>query len=138
VSFLATFSTHAVAFLAGTAAGAAGAYFADRFTDQRRRKEAATDVHRQFKQVETLMPELIAEMRADLTETPTARDFFVLESERVMMNVDGHSLAYYETSHKNLKGKISILENHNYILDITTGNAKKYRMTEPFAALLTG
>jgi hypothetical protein len=31
---------------------------------------------------------------------------------------------------------VAILENHDYIVDITTGNVPKYRMTEAFAALL--
>lgn len=133
---LSTIATHAAAFLVGAITGAAGAYLADRFTDQRRRAESRSEAWRAFERVEQLMPELIKEMRADLAETPTARDFFVLSDERISINTSGQYLAYYEKAHSNMQEKLSILENHGYIVDITPGNAKKYRMTEDFAVLL--
>ncbi len=61
-------ATHLIALLTGVLIGAAGNYFADRFTDERRAKQRNREAKKQFREVEGLMPDLIAEMRTDIME----------------------------------------------------------------------
>lgn len=126
--------THIVAFLIGTATGAAGGYFASRFTDIRRAKEARSASHRQFCEVKAMMPELITEMRDDFNkpELATIREFVVLPNRRAIFNSNQKRFVYFEDAHDDLCGKVAILENHGYIQDVTPGNTSIYRMTEEF------
>ena len=48
----------------------------------------------------------------------------------------GPTLMYHHEDHPNLTGKITILENHGYIADVTPGNAPKYCMSEEFVELI--
>jgi hypothetical protein len=88
-----------------------------------------------YRKVQSLLPELIAEMSADLKSNPLVREFFVV-SERWVMNYPDSCFAYYLEKHENLQGKIHILENHGFVVDITTSTAKKYRIMEDFAEYL--
>jgi len=129
--------THCVAFLFGTITGATGAYFADKYTDQRRQKEKSSIESEQFCKIQGQMPELIKEMKADLgnPENKFVREFF-LTSKKWMLNAGGKCFVYYHEDHADLQGKIHVLENMGYVLDITPHNAPKYRMTEEFVSLV--
>ena len=83
------------------------------------------------------MPELIAEMKEDLTnpENQFIREFFLSRREFIL-NRGAPCFIYYENDHENLQGKVHILENMDYVIDITPGNAPKYRMTEEFVSLV--
>lgn len=137
MSSIAIFASYAATFIIGAFTGATGKYLADKFTDQRRRQEDKAAETALFEQTRNSMPELISEMQADLVEHPAAREFFVLENSRVVLNSSGFVLVYYEAEHPELRHKIMILENNGYISDVTTGNAPKYRMLERFVFLLT-
>lgn len=71
-----------VGFLVGTATGAAGQYFADKYTDQRREKQLAKEQARLWRAIEQRFPAVIAEMRSDFSsqENRHVRVFFVKES----------------------------------------------------------
>ena len=129
--------THCVAFLVGAFTGAAGKYLADKYTDRRRRAESESEGRTQLRQIQQKMPELIAEMRADLSdpEHGFSREFFVV-SKKWTLNTGGKCFIYYHEDHADLQGKVHILENVGYVIDITPGNAPKYRMTEEFVALV--
>lgn len=128
------FVTHMVTFLAGTATGAAGGYFASKYTDQRRRKESKKEAIETFKKVVVLMPELIREMKKDFCDPDYAsvREFAVIPNERVRFNSQQLRFAYYEDKFVDLKGKVAVLENQGYVVDVTPGNAPIYRITEEF------
>lgn len=70
---------HIIAFLAGSVTGAAGKYFADKFTDQRHQQEAETEMRRRFADAKAKMPELIEEMKCDITKPQQScmREFFI-------------------------------------------------------------
>jgi hypothetical protein len=55
-----------IGFLLGTITGASGKYFADRFTDQRRRTELKKQEKRRFIDIKKQMPEIIEEFKHDL------------------------------------------------------------------------
>jgi hypothetical protein len=92
-----------------------------------------------FQEVTSEMPDLVSEMRADLTGEgkELIREFFLVSKEWVM-NYDRRTprFVYYYEEHENLDSKVQILENYGFVVDVTTGNAKKYRMKEEFVELL--
>ena len=109
-------------FLIGAASGAAAGYFASKYTDRRRESEAARQAKKQFLSISEQMPKLIAEMRSDLTGegAEQIREFFVLEDRNVRIGrSEKLRFFYFECEHDNLRGKIDILENAGYIMDVT-------------------
>lgn len=90
-----------------------------------------------FQNVKTSMPGLIAEMKEDLTKKGNEfiREFFII-SKRWTLNVTDPCFVYYLEDHENLQGKIHVLENYGFVIDVTPGNAKMYRMTEEFVELV--
>ena len=84
-----------------------------------------------YRKIYSLMPELIEEMSTDAKRNRLIRDFFIV-SKKWTMNYGDPCLVYYMEDHENLSSKIKTLENYGFVIDITPGNAKKYRMMEPF------
>lgn len=60
--------------------------------------------------IERLMPALLEEMREDLRNHPTSREFVVLK-RGLVYNSRGFYLAYYLDGHENLEGKLQVLAN---------------------------
>ena len=131
------FTSFLYGFLSGTLTGAAGGYFASKFTDERREKETKAKSAKTFETVRSAMPELIAEMKIDLSkpENATTREFFVIP-RHARLNVHNRVFVYFEEDHADIQGKLSILLNRGYIHDITPGNAPKFRMSEEFVELI--
>jgi hypothetical protein len=130
--------THLITFLAGTATGAAGSYFASKYTDKRREKEKKKKTISKFKKIKELMPDLIQEMKEDFNnpDLSSVREFVVLPNNRVLFNSTQKRFAYFEDQHKDLRGNISVLENNEFIFDVTPGNAPIFRITEEFWELV--
>jgi len=127
-----------ISFLLGTATGAAGMYYAEKFTDQRRKSEAKKKRKQEFLNIKKQMPELIKEFKNDLSkkDNKLIREFFVLKRGTVLGGSEKSRFVYYEEDHKNLRCQIDILENYNFLIDQTYGNAPLYRMTEEFVQLI--
>jgi hypothetical protein len=132
-------TTHLIAFLAGTAAGAAGTYMADRFTDQRRKQELRRETKDGFDRLRQQMPDLLDEMCRDLTQSKDIiyRELVALPTERTTFNHDGPRLEYYETKHPNLNIQIAILVESGYLRNVSITNWPIYRMSEKFVELVT-
>jgi hypothetical protein len=126
--------THLVTFLVGTAVGAAGKYYADKFTDQRKKKEQRAAATESFRKVLAAMPELLNEMKDDLTREKDKyiRELVVLPNERVIFNSDRDRFIYYENKHPGLHGKLVTLADAGYLVDVQYGSAPVYRFTEAF------
>lgn len=90
-----------------------------------------------FIRLERVMPDLLAEMRKDLTEQPLSREFVVLKKAWSYW-ARGHELAYYFEDHPELENKLRILLNHGLIQDITHGNVSRYIISEDLARYLSG
>lgn len=92
-----------------------------------------------FLKVKSLMPELIADIKKDLTEEGNKfiREFFIMSNHHIL-NPENSCFVYYFEEHNNLNGKMNILENYRFIKDITLKNVKKYRLTEEFVELILG
>jgi len=129
----------AIGFLVGTATGAAGGYFASKYTDRRREKEGVKKAKKEFLAIKKRMPKLIAEMSTDLAGEGNAdiREFFVLPNRKVCLGGSKKPrFIYYEEDHSNFRGKLDILENAGYICDMTPKNTPIFRMVEEFVELL--
>ncbi len=76
-------------------------------------------------------------MKEDLSnkEYQFIREFFLL-SKRLEFNPSKNYFSYYLEEHKDLLDKIIVLENHGYVMDITSTSTKKYRMTEEFVEMV--
>lgn len=123
-----------ITFVLGVFTGAAGKYFADKYTDKRRNKEKETRRHKIFLDLAEKMPNLIKEIQEDLSkpECTVIREFFILPHNRIPFNPSEKSLLYYEDQHKNLIHNIKLLENNGFFYDVTYTGTPKYRMTEEF------
>lgn len=133
-----TWGTNLISFLSGSGVGALGSYFATKYTDKRREKESIKKQKNAFTKVNKIMPDLINEMKTDFnnTEMNFVRELAVLPHNKVSFNSTQKRFVYFEDQHNDLKGKISILENHNYIYDVTPKNVPIYRITEEFFELV--
>ncbi len=127
----------AVGFVVGTLTGAAGHYFGEKYTDQRRSKELASYLDKEWANLDKRFPKVIAAMKADVNNPKLAnvREFFV-KSSRTTVNRSEPCFEYHTDVHADLSAAITHLEELGYIVDITTGNCQMYRMTEHFVVKL--
>ena len=88
-----------------------------------------------FMELERTMPDLLAEMRKDLTEYPLSREFVVLEKGWTYW-ASGHELVYYFEDHPELENKLRSLLNYGLIQDVTHTNVSRYIISEEFARYL--
>lgn len=87
--------------------------------------------------IERLMPALLEEMREDLRNHPTSREFVVLKRGWVY-NSSGFYLAYYLDEHEDLEAKLQVLANLGLIQEITYNNVRRFVFQEEFVDYLTG
>lgn len=123
----------AVGFVIGAFTGAAGHYLGAKFTDNRRRKERASEQDREWVNLVNRFPKIISEMKED-TRNPdfrSIREFFV-KSSRTAVNRSAPSFEYHTDVHEDLEAAVAHLERLGYIEDITPGSCPMYRMTEDF------
>jgi len=87
-----------------------------------------------FAKAREQMPALITEMRKDLQgeDGQFVREFFVMSKRHCLGGSEKPRFIYYEEDHDNLRGKIDVLENLGYLVDVTPGNVPIYRMSEEF------
>ncbi len=75
------------------------------------------------------MPALLEEMREDLRNHPTSREFVVLKLAWVY-NSGGTYLAYYLDDHEDLEGKLQVLANLGLVREITYNNVRRFLFEE--------
>jgi len=83
-----------------------------------------------FQKLEALMPELLAEMREDLSKFPVRREFVLLKKKWTYF---GNELHYFYEDHPDLRNKIRILENYDLVKDITSTGVDRFVLTEELA-----
>lgn len=126
----------AIAFLAGTATGAAGTYFGNKYTDIRKAKESKKTEESFYKKLWNEHEKLLSEMKSDLSNPDFSyhREFYVL-SKRWMFNASGPHLSYYLEEHDSLEQQLKSLAAKGLIVDVTEfgKNVTKYQFTDQFA-----
>lgn len=126
-----------ITFLSGVAVGAAGQYFADKYTDQRRKQEAERAKSKLFRRVEAEMPSLIAEMKEDFSKSEhSSYREFVVTRRSLMVRPIPACLGYYEEEHPRIRGFATVLENNGLIRAISEDEPKRYRFQEDFVEWL--
>jgi len=80
------------------------------------------------------MPDLLAEMKADLLKSPLSREFILLKHGWIYNGSD--VLVYYFEDHDELHNKIQILQNLGLIKEITYNNVERLVINEELADYL--
>ncbi|KZN50019.1 hypothetical protein [Pseudoalteromonas luteoviolacea] len=127
----------AIGFVVGGFTGAAGTFYGNKYTDQRRQKESEKKAVEQWEGLKEKFPEIIREMIEDV-QNPIfagARTFFVLESN-YQISTDEPCFIYHPDKHPELLAALRYMEDLGYIKDITPKNCPKYRFYEHFYDLL--
>ncbi|KPZ65264.1 hypothetical protein AN394_04213 [Pseudoalteromonas sp. P1-26] len=127
----------AVGFVVGGFTGAAGTFYGNMFTDQRREQEK-TDAERvQWETLKRKFPAIIQEMTKDVNNPEFAgvRTFFV-KSSRSAVNSSEPYFEYHTDVHLDLQAAILYMQDIGYIQDITPKNCPKFRFYEHFYELL--
>jgi hypothetical protein len=87
------------------------------------------------RKIENTLPDLLSEMRKDLSEKSVQRVFFLMH-RRISYNMSGGDFYYYYDDHPDLRQKVSILENFNLVGDITYTSVERFKMSEMLADYL--
>lgn len=85
-----------------------------------------TPIGTPYSKLEQMMPELLAEMKKDVSEQPLCRELIVLSSHGNVYNGDS-VFVYYKCDHPSLHSKLRILQNHGLIQEITYNNVGSAR-----------
>src|SRR5215208_1191008 len=83
-----------------------------------------------FAKIERLLPALLEEMREDLRNNPTTREFVLLKRWCVYNSGGRPYLAYYFDDHEDLEGKIQMLTNLGLVSEITYNNVRRFVFEE--------
>lgn len=138
--------------LVGIFVGAAGKYYADKYTDHRKSKEKRSSARKEFERCRKQMPELFAEMRNDVASNPLKSGFVLIDVRIAYGRFREEPLAYYMNDdrrdetyrdegrevlvHSHLLDKVKVLESAGFVRDITHDSAPYFRMSDEFKDLL--
>ena len=130
--------SYVITFSSGLLIGIFGSFFANRLSDKAKDKDMRKAEMTRFRDAKNKMPDLIREMKSDLTGSSmeTCREFFISPSKRAVFNPGRPTFLYHENEHDNLVSKVRILENLGFVLDITEGSTPKYQFDEKFVDFL--
>ena len=91
-----------------------------------------------FPALEKKAPQVLAEMRKDLTKQPLVREFILLH-KNVMYNPGPTPFfIYYYEDHKYLPSLMTIMQHAGAIYDIAFNDVPRYNFTEEFVSYLIG
>ena len=130
--------SHIITFLGGLLIGIFGNYIANRWTEKSKLKESKKNRRKEFIELKEKMPDLFNEIKEDLKNQDfhNCRELFVSPNRGVVVNHTTPVFFYYEDEHKHLRSNIRILEQANFIIDITPGNLPKFQFQEEFVKLI--
>lgn len=130
--------SHVVTFISGLAVGVLGNYYAVRLADKAKNKDAIKEKRNLFKQAEIKMPELIKEMKNDISgrEINQCREFVILPKRSIPFQSKQPVFYYYEDEHPYLISNIRILEDYDFVTDITQTSTPCYQFSEEFVKML--
>ena len=89
-----------------------------------------------FKSIESLMPELFAEMRADLKSFPMKREFILMHRGAMYWAGQKQPLSYHYEDHEDLADRVGLLVNEGIVTDVTYNNVDRYMMSETLVEYL--
>lgn len=150
------FTSPIIGWIGGTVVGifigAAGKYYADKYTDQRKHRESNSSLKKEFERCRKQMPELFDEMKIDLAANPLKSEFVLLDVRLCYGGFPDRPLLYYMnaeqsdetykseklkgTVHSHLLDKVKILENAGLVPDISRTSVPYFRMSDVFREML--
>jgi hypothetical protein len=130
----------------------AGKYFADKYTDQRKRQEGKSSLRNEFERCQKRMPELFDEMKTDLAANPFKSEFVLLDVRLCYGGFPDKPLTYHMNDqrsaetykdekagaivHSHLLDKVKILEGAGFVRDISATDVPYFRMSDEFREML--
>ena len=123
-------------FLLGTAIGAAGGYYATKYTDVRRRKEEKKEKIKRYKKLKKNMIELFKEFYTDFhnEEYKLVRKFVVSNGN---FAIKFAHFRYLSSKDKSIFDKFDLLENYNFIeIEKREGNYNLGKFNEEFIEMI--
>lgn len=93
-------------------------------------------VSRSFERLERMLPNLVAEMREDIANSPFTRELIALKRGWGYGGQDRTYFTYYYDDHDELLGKLNVMENYGALVDIKFNDVYRYEMTEDFVEYL--
>jgi hypothetical protein len=121
-----------VGFLVGSATGAAGSYYADKFTDKRRKKDLVREQTKIWYDIEKKFPSVIAEMREDFCSTggENIRKFCVIGKGVAIGFLSEPCFEYDLSKHPDIQAAVDYLVSTGFVTNVTAGNLPMYRVHE--------
>lgn len=93
-------------------------------------------VSRNFDRLEKMVPDLVAEMRADLASSPFTRELIASSKKWSYGGQDRPYFTYYHEDHDELLGKLNVMANYGALVDAKFNDVYRYEMTEDFVEFL--
>mgnify|MGYP000990332422 CR=1 FL=1 len=133
-----SWTSHIITFISGLSVGVLGNYFATRLADKAKNKDAIIKKKKSFEKIEMMMPELIKEMRDDISseDMKKCKEFIILPTKGTVFNSNEPLFSYFESEHQYLRSNIRVLEENGFVIDITNTNTPRYQFDEDFLSML--
>jgi hypothetical protein len=93
---------------------------------------------RPFPELEKKAPQLLAQMREDLTQHPLVREFVLLRKGLSYGGGTTVSFRYFYDDHEYLDSLMTIMKHDGAIYDIKNNEVPRYNFTEEFVSYLIG
>lgn len=91
-----------------------------------------------YAKIERLMPALLEEMREDIANHPTTREFIIMMRAWQYVQTPGTQiLVYYIDAHEDLEGKLQVLMSMGLVREITYNNVRRFVFEEAFVDYLS-
>jgi hypothetical protein len=91
-----------------------------------------------FSALEKKAPQLLAEMRENLTKRPLVRQIILLSKQMRYTPGSTPFFVYYYEDHEYLSSLITIMQHAGAIYDVAFNNVPRYNFTEEFVSYLIG
>jgi hypothetical protein len=129
----------AIGFVVGAITGAAGHYYGEKYSDQRRQQEADRRKRQALDRLRAQMPKLFDELIADVRDDKNGftRQVFVLPTRGTMLGgtTQGHFI-YYESEHESLREQLDLIKRAGFLDDWSSDKTPRYLLEEDFVAYL--
>jgi hypothetical protein len=91
---------------------------------------------RSFDRLEAKMPDLIEEMRRDLSGNPFVRRFIAISRKLIYNGGSRPEFAYFEEDHEHLIGKLQVCEKYGATVEVHLNKVPRWEFTEDFVDYL--
>lgn len=83
-----------------------------------------------------MVPDLVAEMREDIGNSPFTRELIALSKKWSYGGQERTYFSYFYEDHDELLGKLNVMANFGALIDMKFNDVYRYEMTEDFVDYL--